>query len=265
MVEWSDQGILLEITRFGERDLRLELFSKLHGKHAGFISHSGKSLPQIGNGVDAKWRARLQEQLGRFTITPRAEIFAHIADAPQLLILLQSALALLRHGTAEQDPMPKLFDGTERFLTELAECGRQVEPKERQNFNENQHAIESASRAYLKWEMQFLQHTGFGLDLSVCALSGVRTNLRFVSPHTGRAITAQAAEGKAWRDKLLPLPAFLNDNHSEMAEAAKSADSHHLREGFRLTEFFLQKQFLTQFNEGGLPTMRRRLMKELNL
>ena len=115
MVEWSDQGILLEITRFGERDLRLELFSKLHGKHAGFISHSGKSLPQIGNGVDAKWRARLQEQLGRFTITPRAEIFAHIADAPQLLILLQSALALLRHGTAEQDPMPKLFDGTERF------------------------------------------------------------------------------------------------------------------------------------------------------
>ena len=101
--------------------------------------------------------------------------------------------------------------------------------------------------------MQFLQHTGFGLDLSVCALSGVRTNLRFVSPHTGRAITAQAAEGKAWRDKLLPLPEFLNDNHSEMAEAtkaAKRADFHHLREGFKLTEFFWRNSFLPNLMRG---------------
>ncbi|MEX0590286.1 MAG: DNA repair protein RecO C-terminal domain-containing protein, partial [Xanthobacteraceae bacterium] len=66
------------------------------------------------------------------------------------------------------------------------------------------------------------------------AATGANDNLAFVSPKTGRAISRSA--GEAWRDKLLPLPAFLMDPPSSTAPPA--AD---LVEAFRLTGYFLSR------------------------
>src|SRR5216683_397492 len=66
-----------------------------------------------------------------------------------------------------------------------------------------------AAPGMVRFELRLLAELGFGLDLSVCAASGVETDLVYVSPKSGRAVSRQA--GEAWKDKLLVLPAFLRE------------------------------------------------------
>ncbi|NEU35624.1 DNA repair protein RecO, partial [bacterium LRH843] len=60
---------------------------------------------------------------------------------------------------------------------------------------------------YIRFELRLLQELGFGLDLSECAATGAHDHLIYVSPKSGRAVSADA--GKPYHDKLLPLPYFL--------------------------------------------------------
>ena len=48
---------------------------------------------------------------------------------------------------------------------------------------------------------------GFGFDLSKCAATGATDDLIYVSPRTGRAVSAEA--GAPYAERLLKLPPFL--------------------------------------------------------
>ena len=76
-----------------------------------------------------------------------------------------------------------------------------------------------------------LSELGYGLDLSVCTVTGRTDGLAYVSPKTGRAVT-EAGAG-AWADKLLPLPDFL--------VGAGKPDLIGWRDGLRLTGHFLAR------------------------
>jgi DNA repair protein RecO (recombination protein O) len=92
-----------------------------------------------------------------------------------------------------------------------------------------------------RFELAFLAELGFGLDLSSCAATGTADDLIYVSPRSGRAVSAGA--GAAYHDKLLKLPAFL----SRDTVAASAAD---LADAFSLTGFFLDRY---AFAPRGLP------------
>jgi DNA repair protein RecO (recombination protein O) len=81
------------------------------------------------------------------------------------------------------------------------------------------------------WETVLLSDLGFGLDLASCAVTGATEGLAFVSPKTGRAVTAEAAG--IWSDRLLRLPLFLTGQHPSGPED--------WREGLRLTGHFLTR------------------------
>jgi len=81
-----------------------------------------------------------------------------------------------------------------------------------------------------------LKTLGFGLDLKACAATGKSENLIYVSPKTGRAVSAAA--GEPYRDKLLALPAFL-------AGGAVSSRQD-IRAGLMLTGHFLETHLLHQ-------------------
>jgi DNA repair protein RecO (recombination protein O) len=67
--------------------------------------------------------------------------------------------------------------------------------------------------------------------------------LIYVSPKTGRAVSASA--GAPWRDRLLPLPAFLRPN-----AGATSPGPIDIENAFRLTGYFLMRDL---FAPRGLP------------
>jgi DNA repair protein RecO (recombination protein O) len=102
--------------------------------------------------------------------------------------------------------------------------------------------------AYARWEMGLLAEIGFGLDLTRCAAGGDDRDLAFVSPRSGRAVSRAA--GQPYRDRLLPLPAFLIDT-----AAAATADD--VRQALGLTGFFLERHAGGDDGRQPLPLARR--------
>ncbi len=80
-----------------------------------------------------------------------------------------------------------------------------------------------------------------GSTSSSCAATGTPDDLIYVSPRSGRAVSAAA--GAAYQDKLLRLPGFLS-HETTPASADELADA------FALTGFFLDRY---AFAPRGLP------------
>jgi DNA repair protein RecO (recombination protein O) len=74
------------------------------------------------------------------------------------------------------------------------------------------------------------------LDLDRCAATGATSDLVYVSPKSGRAVSRAA--GEAWHDKLLRLPLFLTAP-DDATPSQTDVDN-----GFALTGFFLSRYVL---------------------
>jgi len=129
---------------------------------------------------------------------------------------------------AERDPHPGLYAAAVALADHLDDAG-------------------TAPALFVRFELALLAELGFGLDLSECAATGERDDLAFVSPKSGRAVSAGA--GAPYMRRLFALPAFL---HRETG-AAPSRDE--IRAGFALTEFFLRTHL---FEARGLPVPEER-------
>lgn len=108
---------------------------------------------------------------------------------------------------------------------------------------------------YIKFELLFIERMGYGLDLSSCAVNGSTDNLNWVSPKTGRAVSALGAKG--WEDRLLKLPEFLGQNE------IKSVSKTDLLDSLKLTEFFLIKRVYSQYAKN-LSSSRKRMFDYLS-
>lgn len=239
MTAWTAEAIALGARRLGENDAVLEVITAEHGRVRGLV-HGGagkskRALLEPGGRLTLTWRARTEEQLGRFEALEAAGgPAAALMDDPAALLALQSVAALLSDTTPERGAMGALFEGTRVFLEALD--GAPVWPA-----------------LYIRWEMGLLAELGFGLDLSRCALTGGRDDLAWVSPRTGRA--AARAAGAPFADKLLTLPPFLLGGQNAIA----SGD---VADGFALTGHFIRRELLDPVRKD-LPDARARLIMAL--
>jgi DNA repair protein RecO (recombination protein O) len=151
-------------------------------------------------------------------------------DDPLALAGLSSLCALARL-LPERDPHPNLFEVTLFVLGFLDEPD--VWPA-----------------LMVRWELALLDELGFGLDLASCAATGAREDLVYVSPKSGRAVSADA--GAPYKDRMLSLPAFLDKGRQGAPTAADVAA------GLELTGHFLETRVLIP-REGAMPQARRRL------
>jgi DNA repair protein RecO (recombination protein O) len=103
---------------------------------------------------------------------------------------------------------------------------------------------------YLRWELALLEEMGFGLDLATCAVTGSREDLVYVSPKTGRAVSAEGAG--EWADRLLPLPQILLGQGS--------GPTAEVLEGLRTTGHFLTHWLAPALGDRPLPAARERLI-----
>ena len=107
---------------------------------------------------------------------------------------------------------------------------------------------------YIRWELNFLSELGFGLDLSKCAVTGSKNNLQFISPKSGRVVSAEGAG--EWRNKLFILPKFfLLDNEY-------TDDKSELLKGIKITTFFLNRYVSSVGLK--LPDVRDRFTNKLH-
>jgi DNA repair protein RecO (recombination protein O) len=89
---------------------------------------------------------------------------------------------------------------------------------------------------YVRWEAGLLEALGFGLDLSACAVTGTADDLLYVSPRSGRAVSAAA--GADYAARLFRLPQFL------LASQNAVVDPGEIVAGLSLTAHFLLERVL---------------------
>jgi DNA repair protein RecO (recombination protein O) len=239
-MDWQDQGFVLAARRHGETDAILTVLTREHGRHLGIVKggtgRRQRAVVEIGNAVMAHWHARLSEHLGRFQVELSAPHAAMCMADPARLAALSAACATLDAALPEREPHDDVFD-------EFAALAEQLSHK----------AVDWPTQ-YVRWEARLLSSLGFGLDLSQCAVTGARKGLAYVSPKTGRAVTAEA--GKLHKDRLLPLPGFLLQDR-------KTPELADLVAGLRLTGYFLDLHVFSHASKPGAAEARARLIERL--
>src|ERR1700761_1436559 len=213
-MEWTDEGIVLGVRRHGESSAIVELLTRGHGRHLGLVRGGASSrmrpLLQPGNSVTAVWRARLGEHLGMYAPLGGTRVRAATLLASSHAVDGVTHLAALARLLPERDPHEDIYETLEHTLDDFDDAGR-------------------AAVHLVRFELAMLAELGFGLDLENCAATGETTDLVYVSPKSGGAVSRTA--GEPWRDRLLRLPPFLRPDEA----GGDGWSDQDLQDGFQLT------------------------------
>ena len=220
----AEQAVVLASRPLGDRSWIITLLTREHGKLAGVFQK--KQPPQTGTIVAARWQARLAEQLGRLYLEETDPFPVRYLDDRQRLACLSSLYALLDDFLPERQPYPDLYDCVFRFFDTLDST--------------------DYLKAYILLECDLLRETGFGLDTSSCAGGGDATQLAYISPKTGRAVSRD--KGAPYHHRLLILPRFIWQD--------APADITDIQNGLTLTGYFL----LRHSPRHRLPLLRNNLI-----
>ncbi|MCS6890914.1 MAG: DNA repair protein RecO [Rhodovarius sp.] len=240
-VEWEGAAVVLAVRPHGPGGAVVTLLTEALGRHPAHVpggdSRAQAAVWQPGNLVEARWQARRPEHLGSL----RGELLHPVAALamadPLALAVLAAGCAVAEGALPERLAHPQSFHGLVSVLLALA------------------HDASRAVPALIRWELTLLAELGYGLDLSACAVSGRSEGLAFVSPRSGRAVSAAAAG--AYAPRLLPLPRFLL-----LEEEAAAAGPAEWLAGLRLTGHFLARDAFGQQHRP-LPEARLRLLERV--
>lgn len=233
-------AIVCALRAHAEHGAVVRLMTPDHGLQAVYVRGArGRRMRPVliaGNLVQARLRARNESQLPQAEIELK-ESRAILMGEPLPAAAIEWATALTATALPEVQPYPRLYEALDALLA----------------------AIEAApsaigwGAALVRYELLLLSELGFGLDLGRCAVSNSSDDLVAVSPRSGRAIGAEAAQ--PYGDRLLPLPAFLR--HGGQGSWKDIAD------GLALTGHFLRRDILTDRSQA-LAAARARLVDRLH-
>ena len=236
-MEWRDIGILLATKPFGETSLIIDVFTRDHGKSSGVVrgGQSKKLKPslQIGAQLDLTWKARLEEHLGSFQVELIRSRTANVINNRLLLAGMLSSASLINKFFPAGQVYKEFYQSSENLFDLLQ-------------------FPDIWTLGYFKWELEFMETLGFGLDLKKCAVTGSTEDLKFISPKSGRAVS-EAAAGE-WSSKLLPFP---------FVDSGQVNSFNEILDGLKVTQFFLEKKVLASFGMSTLPKARSRFITSL--
>jgi DNA repair protein RecO (recombination protein O) len=232
-------AIVCALRNHAEHGAVVRLMTPEHGLQAAYVRGArGRRMRPVlvpGNVVEARLRSRTEDQLAHADVElshSRAPLLAE----PLAAAAIDWVTALTAVALPEGHPYPRIHSALDGLLA----------------------AIEAAPTALgwasslVRYEMLLLAELGFGLDLDRCAVSDSKDDLIAVSPRSGRAVSASAAEPYA--GKLLPLPRFLIDGGQ--------GDWQQVGDGLALTGHFLERDLLTG-RSSGVASARGRLVDRL--
>jgi len=211
-MEWTGEALLIGVRRHGETSVIAEAMVAGRGRHLGLV-RGGRTrrlaaVMQPGNTIQLTWRARLEDQLGMFTVELLQARAAELIEDRTRLYLSQLVCEHLRL-LPERDPHDRLLGMALRLIDSPPD-----------------------GAALARFELAVLDDLGYGLDLTTCAVTGTPDDLTHVSPKSGRAVSRTAAE--PYKDRLLALPSFLTSRGN--------ASPHDIADALHLTAHFLQSQ-----------------------
>ena len=207
-MRWQDQAVILHKKNYSESDLLVYVLTLKHGHYKAIVKNgaSPKKMHacQTGNIVNCTWHAKVETQLGQFFIEPIHTLSTYFSSEEEIYAL-NAIFSILRLVLPERVPQEKIYYTLLQFLNML----------NRTNF----------IAQFSLLELCVLEQSGYGLDLSRCALGGEGA-LRFISPKTGKACSYD--KGKKFQDKLFILPSVTLCENPQSVENVNIEDSLHL-------------------------------------
>ncbi len=230
-MDWVDRGIVLSARPYGEGSAVVNILCAEQGRHAGLLrgaqSNRQRGVAEPGTRVQAQWRARLADHLGTWALEADRHFASDLLDEPLRLSGLQAVCTLADAALPEREAHADVYYATEALLEAFGG--------------------EFWAAVLVMWEVKLLESLGFGLDMTRCAATGAKTNLTYVSPKSGCAVSEEGAG--PYKERLLPLPGFLiGKGTGEPPEIVA---------GLRLTGHFLQRHVFDVTNKP-LPAARLR-------
>jgi DNA repair protein RecO (recombination protein O) len=214
-------AIILSLRSHGEHGAVVRMMTPERGLVAAYVRGArGRRMRPVlmaGNLVEARLSARTEAQLAQAEIElvhSRGPLFSE----PLPAAAIEWASVLTATALPEGQPFPELYQALGGLLDAIE-------------------AAPSASgwgTALVRFELLLLAELGFGLDLERCAVSGVTDGLTAISPRSGRAVSAAAAEPYAGR--LMPLPPFMR--------AGGQASWAEIAQGLAITGHFLSRDVI---------------------
>jgi DNA repair protein RecO (recombination protein O) len=236
-MNWSSSGYILSVKKHGETSAIIDVFTRDLGRRLGLVrggvSRRMRPVLQAGNKVRTDWQARLEEHLGYFKVEALDARAADLMNDRLSLAALNAACAVAREALPERECHENIYDAFEVLIANL-------------------HDVHVWPALYVKWESGLLAGMGYGLDMSSCAATGTTQNLTHISPRSGRAVCAEAAE--PYKDRLYTLPSFMKGGTTASPDDVKA--------GLALTGYFLETRLQWGVNRT-LPEARSRMIDRL--
>src|ERR1700759_1897279 len=113
-MEWDAPAIVLDARPYGEGDAIATVMTEEHGAHRGLARGGGArgrtAIWQAGNLVQARWVARLADQLGSLSAELVLPGGPRGLDAPPGWRWLPAACAVAEGALPEREPHPRVFE-----------------------------------------------------------------------------------------------------------------------------------------------------------
>ncbi len=239
MTSLTASAIVCAVRAHGEHGAIVRAMTEQAGLLGGYVpgGRSSRMRPVLmpGNIVRGSFRARTTDQLASLSaelVRSRGPLLAE----PLPAAAIDWTCALTAAALPEGQPYPAIFSALGAVLDAV----------------EAAPAARGWAVALVRYELLLLAELGFGLDLGECAVTGAREGLAYVSPRTGRAVSAAGAVGHERR--LLALPPFLIQGGE--------ADWGDILAGLALTGRFVEQSLLTE-RRADVLAARERLVERL--
>lgn len=221
-MRFTTPAIVVGSRAHGEHGAVVRFMSPDHGLQAAYVRGArGRRMRPVllaGNLVEARLSARTDTQLAQATVE-LVHSRAPLLTEPLPSAAIDWATALTATVLPEAQPYPRLYAALDGLLAAV----------------EAAPAASGWGAALVRYELLLLAELGFGLDLTICAVSGVGEQLVAVSPRTGRAVSR--TEAAPYAGKLLPLPTFIR--------AGGAGDWRDILDGLALSGHFLLRDLVT--------------------
>ncbi len=213
-------AIICSVKSHGEHGAVVRSLTPDNGLVSGYVrgAHSRNMRPILipSNIVQADYRARTEDQLASMTAELQLSRGPFLGE-PLASAALDWVTALSAAILPEEHSYPQLYSALSALLDAI--CGAP--------------SAKGWAVGLVRYELLLLSELGFGLALDRCAVTGAEDDLVYISPRSATAVSAFA--GQEYKERLLPLPAFLKEPVTPEWED--------IFDGLRVTGFFLKRHF----------------------
>ena len=208
-----DEGFFLYSKNFGEKSKILYVLSKDYGLIKGLSNSSKKRNYNLINldKIKFTWSARNQNSLGYLNY----EQENYNSSNDYFFTIIKAAASEL---CIKFLPLWEQNTAIYREISNLSVL----------KYDSNSYLIGK----YLEWEINFLKHLGYGLNINKCCVTGELDNTYFISPKTGNAVNFEI--GKKYSKYLFKIPVCMKENF-------KKKKYNDYIDALKITEYFFLK------------------------